>query len=39
VSLNAWRAFGPQAGLSSVELLLEDRDGLNRLVMFSGQNH
>jgi SAM-dependent methyltransferase len=36
LSLNAWRAFGPQAGLSSVKLLLEDRDGLNRLVTFSG---
>jgi SAM-dependent methyltransferase len=39
LSLDAWRAFGRQAGLARVELLLEDREGLNRLVTFSGRDH
>jgi SAM-dependent methyltransferase len=39
LSLDAWRAFGRQAELACVELLLEDRDGLNRLVTFSGRDH
>ena len=37
LSVEAWRALGSQAGLPGAELLLEDRDGLNRLVTFSGR--
>jgi len=33
--LETWRAFGGQAGLSRCELLLQDREGLNRLVTFA----
>jgi SAM-dependent methyltransferase len=39
LSLDAWRAIGAQAGLPEVAPLLEDGDGLNRLVTFSGRNH
>jgi hypothetical protein len=39
LSLDAWRTFGTQAGLPCVALLLEDRDGLNRLVTFSDRDH
>ena len=35
LSLRDWRAFGRDAGLSRCEVLLEDRDGLNRLVVFA----
>jgi len=33
--LETWRAFGGQAGLSHCELLLQDKEGLNRLVTFA----
>jgi hypothetical protein len=32
LSLDAWRALGEQAGMPRFEVLLDDRDGLNRLV-------
>lgn len=35
LSLDAWRAAGLEAGLPHVDMLLEDRDGLNRLVTFA----
>ena len=35
LSLNAWRALGMEAGLPRVEVLLEDRERLNRLVTFA----
>jgi len=39
LSVNAWRALGAEAGLPRVEVLLEDGDGLNRLLTFSGGGH
>lgn len=33
--LETWRVYGQQAGLPHCQLLLEDREGLNRLVTFS----
>jgi SAM-dependent methyltransferase len=35
LSLDAWRAVALRAGLPRCEMLLEDRDGLNRLVTFA----
>jgi len=35
LSLNQWRALGMEAGLPRVEVLLEDRERLNRLVTFA----
>ena len=35
LSLNSWRTLGMEAGLPRVEVLLEDREGLNRLVTFT----
>ena len=35
LSLDSWRALGRQAGLPRIDVLLEDRDRLNRLVTFS----
>jgi SAM-dependent methyltransferase len=35
LSLDSWRALGQQAGLSRIDVLLEDRDRLNRLVTFA----
>jgi ubiquinone/menaquinone biosynthesis C-methylase UbiE len=35
LSLDRWRALGPQAGLPRFDVLLSDRDGLNRLVTFA----
>ena len=39
LSLEAWRRLGEQAGLPRVEVLLEDGDGLNRLVTFRSGDH
>jgi ubiquinone/menaquinone biosynthesis C-methylase UbiE len=35
LSLNTWRALGFKAGLPRVDVLLEDRERLNRLVTFA----
>ena len=35
LSLNTWRALGREAGLPRVDVLLEDRERLNRLVTFA----
>ena len=35
LSVGHWRRLGEQAGLPRMEILLEDRDGLNKLVTFA----